>query len=80
MGSLQNRRIDTSRYVRDAWGLVKADLSVTDRIDMLARKVQRLERISTDAVAADRESNAIGAIRLLKELVGFGAEQKPGSP
>ena len=43
----------------------------------LASKVQMLEQIATDAVAAGRESNAIGAIQLLNELVGFGAGQKP---
>ena len=56
---------------------MKADLSDIDRVDMLASKVQMLEQIATDA-AAGRESNAIGAIRLLNELVGFGAGQKPG--
>lgn len=40
---------------------------------MLAAKVQMLEQIATDAVAAGRESNAIDDIRLLNELVGFGA-------
>jgi hypothetical protein len=46
---------------------------------MLAAKIQMLEQMATDAAAAGRESNAIGAIRLLNELVGFGAGQKPGS-
>ena len=68
-----------SRYVREARDVVKAELSDIDRVDMLASKVQMLEQIATDAVAAGRESNAIGAIRLLNELVGFGAGQKPGS-
>ena len=46
--------------------------------DMLT--IQTQERPdSTDATAAGRESNAIGAIRLLNELVGFGEGQKPGS-
>ncbi|QNI55915.1 hypothetical protein SynBIOSE41_03442 [Synechococcus sp. BIOS-E4-1] len=67
-----------SRYVREARDVVKADLSDIDRVDMLASKVQMLEQIATDAVAVGRESNAIGAIRLLNELVGFGAGQKPG--
>ena len=40
---------------------------------MLASKVQMLEQMATDAVAAGHESNAIGVIRLLNELVGFGA-------
>ena len=64
------------RYVREARDVVKADLSDIDRVDMLASKVQMLEQIATDAVAAGRESNAIGAIRLLNELVGFGQVQK----
>ena len=68
-----------SRYVREARDVVKADLSDIDRVDMLASKVQMLEQIATDAVAAGRESNAIGAIRLLNELVGFGAGQKPNA-
>ena len=46
---------------------------------MLASKVQMLEQIATDAVAAASESNAIGAIRLLNELVGLWAGQKPGA-
>ena len=66
-----------SRYVREARDVVKADLSDIDRVDMLASKVQMLEQIATDAVAVGRESNAIGSIRLLNELVGFGAGQKP---
>ena len=68
-----------SRYVREARDVVKADLNDIDRVDMLASKVQMLEQMATDAAAAGRESNAIGAIRLLNELVGFGAGQKPGS-
>ena len=46
---------------------------------MLVSKVQMLEQIATDAFVAGRKSNAIGAIRLLNELVGFGAGQKPGA-
>ena len=38
-----------------------------------------VEQMATDAASAGCESNAIGAIRLLNELVGFGAGQKPGS-
>ena len=68
-----------SRYVREAKDLVKAHFSDIDWVDMLASKVQMLEQIATDAVAAGRESNAIGAMRLLKELVGLGAGQKPGA-
>lgn len=68
-----------SRYVREAKDLVKAHLSDIDWVDMLASKVQMLEQIATDAVAAASESNAIGAIRLLNELVGLGAGQKPGA-
>ena len=67
------------RYIREARDAVKADLSDVDRIDMLASKVQMLEQMAVDAAAAGRESNAIGAIRLLNELVGFGAGQKPGA-
>jgi len=43
---------------------------------MLASKVQMLEQIARDSVASGRENNAIGAIRLLAELTGFGVEQK----
>ncbi len=68
--------VQASRYVREARDVVKADLGDIDRVDMLASKVQMLEQIATDAVAAGRESNAIGAIRLLNELVGFGQVQK----
>ncbi len=60
-------------YIREARDVVRADLGELDRVDMLAAKVQMLEQIATDAVAAGRESNAIDAIRLLNELVGFGA-------
>ena len=48
-------------------------------VDILTSKVQMLEQIATDAVAAGRESNAIGAIHLLNELVGFDTGQKPGA-
>ena len=71
---------ETARvYIHEARAIVREDLADIDRADMLASKVQMLEQIATDAVAAGRESNAIGAIRLLNELVGFGAGQKPGS-
>ena len=39
---------------------------------MLAAEIQMLEQIAAEAVAAGRENNAIGAIRLLNELVGLG--------
>lgn len=41
-----------------------------ERADLLAAKIQMLEQIAADAVAAGRENNAIRAIRLLNELVG----------
>ena len=44
--------------------------------EMLAGKVQMLEQIARDSVASGRENNAIGAIRLLAELTGFGADIK----
>ena len=47
-----------------------------DRVDMLASKVQMLEQIARDRVASGRENNAIGAIRLLAKLTGFGADIK----
>ena len=68
-----------TNYIREARAIVRADLGDLDRVDMLAAKIQMLEQMATDAAAAGRESNAIGAIRLLNELVGFGAGQKPGS-
>ena len=60
------------RYVREARDVVKGDLGEVERADMLAAKIQMLEQIAADAVASGRENNAIGAIRLLNELVGFG--------
>ena len=83
-----------SNYVKDSWGLsqnsarlyilearaiVREDLADIDRADMLASKIQLLEQMAVDAAAAGRESNAIGAIRLLNELVGFGEGQRTGS-
>ena len=65
-----------TRYIREARDIVKADLVDIDRVDMLASKVQMLEQIARDSVASGRENNAIGAIRLLAELTGFGIEQK----
>ncbi|WP_156486828.1 MULTISPECIES: hypothetical protein [unclassified Synechococcus] len=47
------------RYVPEARNVVKSDLSDIDRVDMLASKVQMLEQIATDAVAAGRENSAI---------------------
>ncbi len=82
---------ELNRHVADAWGLsqgsallyirearevVKADLVDMDRADMLASKVQMLEQIARDSVASGRENNAIGAIRLLAKLTGFGVEHK----
>ena len=63
-------------YIREARDVVKADLVDMDRSDMLASKVQMLEQIARDSVASGRENNAIGAIRLLAELTGFGVDQK----
>ena len=65
-----------TRYIREARDVVKDDLVDLDRTDMLASKVQMLEQIARDSVASGRENNAIGAIRLLAELTGFGVEQK----
>ena len=71
---------ETARvYIHEARAIVREDLADIDRADMLASKVQLLEQMAVDAAAAGRESNAIGAIRLLNELVGFGTGQKPGS-
>ena len=61
-----------TRYIHEARDLVKSDLDDVDRADLLAAKIQMLEQIASDAVAAGRENNAIGAIRLLDELVGLG--------
>ena len=61
-----------TRYIREARDLVKSDLDDVERADLLAAKIQMLEQIASDAVAAGRENNAIGAIRLLDELVGLG--------
>ena len=66
----------SSRYIREARDVVKEDLVDIDRVDMLASKVQMLEQIARDSVASGRENNAIGAIRLLAELTGFGVDQK----
>ena len=63
-------------YIREARNVVKEDLVDIDRVDMLASKVQMLEQIARDSVASGRENNAIGAIRLLAELTGFGVDQK----
>ena len=63
-------------HIREARDVVKDNLVDLDRADMLASKVQMLEQIARDSVASGRENNAIGAIRLLAELTGFGIEQK----
>ena len=63
-------------YIREARTLVTADLKDLDRQDMLAAKIQQLEAIARDSIASGRENNAIGAIRLLSELVGLGVNVK----
>ena len=63
-------------YIREARTLVTADLKDLDRQDMLAAKIQQLEAIARDSIASGRENNAIGAIRLLSELVGLGVNLK----
>ena len=63
-------------YIREATNVVKDDLVDLDRTDMLASKVQMLEQIARDSIASGRKNNAIGAIRLLAELTGFGVEHK----
>ena len=65
-----------TRYIREARDVVKDDLVDLDRTHMLAAKVQMLEQIARDSVASGRGNNAIGAIRLLAELTGFGVDQK----
>ena len=55
---------------------MKDDFFDIDRIDMLASKVRILGQIARDSIASGRENNAIGAIRLLAELNGFGVEQQ----
>ena len=62
-------------YIREARDIVKKDLVDLDRADMLASKIQLLEQIARDSTAAGRENNAIGAIRLMNELLGFGVEK-----
>ena len=57
------------RYVREARDLVISDLGEIERADLLAAKIQMLEQIAADSMAAGRENNAIGAIRLLNELI-----------
>jgi hypothetical protein len=59
-----------SRYVRKGRDLVIEDAGQLDRKDMLAAKIQMLEQIARDCAVSGRENNAIGAIRLLAELVG----------
>ena len=63
-------------YICEARALVTTDLKDLDRRDMLAAKIQQLEAIARDSIASGRENNAIGAIRLLSELVGLGVEHK----
>ena len=78
------------RHVRDSWGLsddsaaiyirearmvVQNDLKDIDRPQMLSAKIQQLEQIARDSIASGRENNAIGAIRLLSELVGLEAKK-----
>ena len=65
-----------TNYIREARDVVKSDLVDIDRTHMLAAKVQLLEQIARDSIASGRENNAIGAIRLLAELTGFGVEHK----
>ena len=62
-----------TRYIREARDLVKSDLDDVDRADLLAAKIQMLEQIASDAVAAGRENNAIGAIRCLTSLLAWDA-------
>ncbi len=62
----------TTIYIRESRDLVKAEVNRVERADMLAAKIQQLEDIAIKSVDSGQHSNAIGAIRLLNELVGFG--------
>ena len=73
---LQAIFLDLWLHIHEARDVVKDNLVDLDRADMLASKVQMLEQIARDSIASGRENNAIGAIRLLAELTGFGIEQK----
>ena len=63
-------------YIREARDVVKADLARVERVDMLASKIQMLEAMAEKAMREGRENNAIGAIRLLSELVGLAPDKK----
>ena len=62
--------------IREARDVVKADLARVERVDMLASKIQMLEAMAEKAMREGRENNAIGAIRLLSELVGLAPDKK----
>ena len=62
-----------TRYIKQAREVVKDDLKDLDRADML-RKDSDAGADRRCVAAQGRENNAIGAIRLMNELIGFGKE------
>ena len=62
-------RRQSRRYVADAYAELVADLDHVEAADMLAQIVNRLETVARLATEAGQHAAAVGATRLLAELV-----------
>ena len=62
-------RRQSKRYVADAFDELVADLDHVEAADMLAQIVNRLETVARLATEAGQHAAAVGATRLLAELV-----------
>ena len=70
---------DTSRrYARAAMAEFQRDCEQVATAELLAETIHRLQGVAHRAAEAQQYAAAVGAIRLLSDLVGLGAIKGPG--
>ena len=76
--------VELHRYVKTTWGLSPCiatkycnearayvvQISDVDRREFVSAKISQLESIAREAAKAGQHNNAIGALRLMSEMVG----------
>ena len=76
--------IELNTYIKNKWGLsgpqrslyvgwaraYVAEISDVDRRAFVSAKISQLETIAREAAKAGQHNNAIGALRLMSEMVG----------
>lgn len=76
--------VELHRFIKTTWGLSSciatkyvnesrayvAEISDVDRREFVSAKISQLESIAREAAKAGQHNNAIGALRLMSEMVG----------